>query len=105
MIIEITTQKEFEEKINLGVCLVDFWAEWCGPCRMLGNILNEVDNDSITIIKVNVEEVPELASQFNVQSIPHIVLFKNGAEVSCKTGFSPKSTLLKWIENSNKTQL
>jgi len=85
--------EDFDSLISNGVYLVDFYAEWCGPCKMLGSVLETLEND-INIIKVNVDEYGELASRFKVMSIPHLVFFKNGKEVSYSVGFMDREMLL-----------
>ena len=83
--------------------LVDFWAAWCGPCRMLAPILEEIDRDyegRLKIGKVNVDEEMSLAQQFGVSSIPMVVLFKNGQPVARSVGYRPKAELVELIENS-----
>ncbi len=81
--------------------LVDFWATWCGPCQMLGPVLEEIANeksDSIKVGKVNVDEEPELAKEFGVVSIPMLVLFKNGKAEKTSVGYIPKEQVLDFIE-------
>lgn len=81
--------------------LVDFWAEWCGPCRMIGPALEEISDelaDKLVIAKVNIDEDPEWAGKFNVRSIPAMLLFRDGELVSTKLGAEPKSSLKRWIE-------
>ncbi|MGO1392041.1 thioredoxin [Agrococcus casei] len=75
--------------------LVDFWAEWCGPCRMVGPILEQIDGetDKIEIVKVNVDENPELAQQFQITSIPNMKVFKGGEVVKDIIGAKPKAAL------------
>ena len=75
--------------------LVDFWASWCGPCRMLAPTLDEIaaEHPEITLAKVNVDEEQELAVQFQVMSIPTLILFKGGKPVDTSIGFRPKETL------------
>ena len=75
--------------------LVDFWASWCGPCRMLAPTLDEIaaEHPEITLAKVNVDEEQELAVQFQVMSIPTLILFKGGKPVATSIGFRPKETL------------
>lgn len=82
--------------------LVDFWAEWCGPCRMLAPILEEIDRDyegRIKVGKVNVDEEMELARQFGVASIPMLLLFKNGQPVAKSVGYRSKAEIVDLIEN------
>ncbi|MCZ8173183.1 MAG: thioredoxin [Brevundimonas sp.] len=82
--------------------LVDFWAEWCGPCKMIGPALEEISDelaDKVTIAKVDIMENTDTAAQFGVQSIPLMVLFKNGQPVAQKLGAAPKSQLKGWLES------
>jgi len=82
--------------------LVDFWAEWCGPCRMLSPILDELAKDmgeKILVAKVNIDENPESPSRFGVTSIPTMILFKDGKAVSMKAGLMQKNALKEWIES------
>lgn len=80
--------------------LVDFWATWCGPCRMFSPIVDEVasERSDIKVCKVNVDDEPELASQFGIVSIPTIVLIKDGKVVRRSSGAMPKNSLVQWIE-------
>lgn len=80
--------------------LVDFWAEWCGPCRMVGPILEELDAemDGVEIVKINIDENPDAPSRFNVRGIPTMILFKDGSPVATKVGAAPKGQLKSWLE-------
>ena len=93
----ILTKENFEgEVLNSDKpVLVDFWATWCGPCRMLAPIIEEIaeENDSVKVGKVNVDEQPELAVQFGIQSIPTLILFKNGKAVDTSLGYVPKAQI------------
>jgi len=83
--------------------LVDFWAEWCGPCRALGPILEEVSQshgDKVKIVKLNVDDSPQTAGHYNVMSIPTLILFKNGNPEVTKVGLLSKSQLIAFIESS-----
>lgn len=94
------TSDNFNEIITGNpVVLVDFWAEWCGPCRMLSPIIDEIaeENADITIGKVNVDEEIELAQQFGVMSIPMIAVFKNGELEKTSLGLKPKEALLELV--------
>ena len=82
--------------------LVDFWAEWCGPCKMIGPALEEISNelaDKVTIAKMDIMENTDIPGQIGVQSIPLMVLFKNGEAVAQKLGAAPKSQLKGWLES------
>ena len=81
--------------------LVDFWAEWCGPCKMIAPALEEISeelNGRVTIAKMDIMDNPEVAGRMGVQSIPLMILFKNGEPVAQKLGAAPKSQLKSWIE-------
>jgi len=81
--------------------LVDFWAEWCGPCRMIAPILEEVSSelgDKASIVKINIDDNPEIPATLGVRSIPTLMLFKGGQMVGMKVGVQSKSTLVEWIE-------
>ena len=85
---------------NEGVVVVDFFATWCAPCKMLAPVLEELQSEmaEIKIVKIDVDESPITASKYGVQSIPTIKIFKNGAEVATKMGFMPKEALKEVIE-------
>ena len=80
--------------------LVDFWATWCGPCRMLGPVVKQIaeENPDIKVCKVNVDDEGQLAMQFNVSSIPTVIAFKDGLEVNRSVGFVPKQKLLDLVK-------
>ncbi len=83
-----------------GAVVVDFWAEWCGPCRMIAPALEEISgtlNGKVKIVKLNVDENPQTASKYGVMSIPTLMLFKNGEMASRQVGAAPKQKLEQWI--------
>ena len=83
--------------------VVDFWAEWCGPCRMIGPALEEISNEmagKVKVAKVNIDENPGIAAQLGIRSIPTLFIFKNGQKVDQKVGAAPKGDLTRWIEKN-----
>lgn len=83
--------------------LVDFWAEWCGPCKMIGPALEELAKDmggKLTVAKVNIDENPQTPNRYNVRGIPTLILFKDGQPAATKIGALPKSALYTWVESN-----
>jgi thioredoxin 1 len=99
------TDKTFQDEV-LGSevpVLVDFWAEWCGPCKMIGPALEELASEyegRIKVAKVNVDDHPTLPAQYGVRGIPALFMFKDGEIVSNRTGAAPKASLKGWIDET-----
>ena len=86
-----------------GPVVVDFWAEWCGPCKMIGPALEEIAGslgDKVKIVKLNVDENPQTATKYGIMSIPTLMLFKDGKRASQQVGAAPKQKLEQWIVGS-----
>lgn len=99
--VKILNDQNFNNQIKTGVVLVDFWAEWCMPCKLMVPVLNELAEETgkkITIAKLNVDESNKTASQFAVRSIPTMILFKNGKEIHRFVGVKTKDYLLKELD-------
>jgi thioredoxin 1 len=99
------TDASFEQDVLKaeGLVLVDFWAEWCGPCKMIGPVLEELAGEmagKVTIAKVNVDQSPNVASQHGIRSIPTLMLFKGGKLIATKVGSVPKQSVQAWIEEN-----
>ena len=97
------TDADFTKEVleSEKLVIVDFWAPWCGPCRQLGPIIDEISKEvgeSVKVFKMNVDESRETASKYGVQSVPTLMLFKEGAPFSTKIGVSPKNIILDWIK-------
>ena len=99
MLKHINSVEEFDNSIKEGLVLVDFFATWCGPCRMLSPVLEEVseENQDLKVLKIDVDEVGALAARYGIQSIPTLMLFKNGQRVETRTGYQNKNQLLAFI--------
>lgn len=98
----VNTQ-EFNELMNEKAVLVDFFATWCGPCKMLSPVLEDVAEkmkDKVTIVKVDVDRSPDLAAKFGVMSVPTMIMFKNGRQVDAFSGYMPEANLMANIERN-----
>lgn len=96
--IKYLKENNFEEEVKEGLVLVDFYADWCGPCKMIGEILENLED--INILKVNTDEHTELALNFGIMSIPTLILFKDGNSVDKLIGLQSKTDILEFIEKN-----
>mgnify|MGYP005781665459 CR=1 FL=1 len=102
MAVKTITSENFEQEVLKAekTVLIDFWAEWCGPCRMLSPVVDQVAEemgDQIIVGKVNVDEQPALAQKFNIMSIPTLLVFKNGSVVQTSVGVRPKQEIVNLV--------
>ena len=100
---KIVNTQEFNELMNEKAVLVDFFATWCGPCKMLSPVLEGVAEkmkDKVTIVKVDVDRSPDLAAEFGVMSVPTMIMFKNGRQVDAFSGYMPEANLMANIERN-----
>ena len=100
MKIEINNAAQFEQEIKQGKVLVDFYATWCGPCKMLSPIIDQVEREhpDLKVLKIDVDEVGDLAMKFNVSSIPTLLHFEDGKLVDSKLGYMPKPMLEQFLQ-------
>ena len=99
MIKHLNNSNEFENEVKEGLVIVDFYADWCGPCQMLAPVLEDLEKEaSIKIVKINVDENPDLARQFRIMSIPTLMLFKEGKFVKKELGYMPIERLREFIK-------
>ena len=103
MATKTVTDASFQEDVISAdqPVLVDFWAEWCGPCRMIAPALEEISREmgeKVTIAKLNIDDNPDAPAKYGVRGIPTMILFKNGQPAATKVGAAPKSALQGWLE-------
>lgn len=101
---QIVNKTDFQKIIQNGYTLVDFYADWCGPCKMLGPILEEVSHDypDVDFIKINVDNEQELAAEYRIMSIPAVFMFKDGEMVGKTGGLQPKEAIKNFIDMYRK---
>ena len=95
------TDQNFKQEVSEGLVLVDFWAAWCGPCKMIAPVLEELDadmDDKVKIVKVDVDENQQTASEYGIMSIPTLLFMKDGETVDKVVGFRPKEALAELVE-------
>ena len=100
--IKTLNHKNFKTQIRTGIVMVDFWAPWCGPCKMMAPVLNDIaetDGDKVTIAKVNVDNQQQLAQKYKIRNIPTLVLFYDGKEIKRFSGIKTKKFLLKEVND------
>lgn len=105
MALQETTDAGFESDIlqSSTPVVVDFYADWCGPCRMLAPVLQEINTEmgnAIKVVKLNIDNSPQIPAKFGVRSIPTLVIFQGGQAVSTKVGLMPKNKLVEWINST-----
>lgn len=103
MAIVNATDQSFNEETSNGLVLADFWATWCGPCKMIAPVLEEIDSemgDQVKIAKLDVDNNQVTAAEYQVMSIPTLLLFKDGELVAKTVGFQPKEALVEFINNN-----
>jgi thioredoxin 1 len=102
--VKVDTSNFQDEVLNsVEPVIVDFWAEWCGPCKMIAPSLEEISVEmagKVKVAKVNIDENPEIAAQYGVRSIPTLAMFKAGEVADIKVGAAPKTALTSWIANA-----
>ncbi len=100
MLKHIKDSAEFNNDTAKGKVLVDFFATWCGPCKMLAPIVEKVasEHEDITVLKIDVDEVPDVAAKYGIRSIPTLILFEDGKAVDMKLGYMPEESVLRFAK-------
>ncbi len=96
------SEENFDNLVNNGIVLVDFYADWCGPCKMLATQLEQLEDNryDAQIVKINVDENQELSRKYGIMSIPALMLFKDGKLIDNKVGYTTKDEIIEWINNN-----
>lgn len=102
MLIHLEKGQDFNALIKNGVVLVDFFATWCGPCKMLSPELEKLaeKRNDVTVLKVDIDQFEEIAAMYNVRVVPTLILFKDGANLSVATGFKPVASLERFVDTA-----
>ena len=104
MILEISSAAELEKHLNSApVTLIDFWAPWCGPCKAMNPVLEQIATElkgRVSVVKINIDQAPELATQHQISSIPSLMLFSGKKQIAAQVGSQSFSQLLSWIEKN-----
>ena len=97
---QVVTDSTFEQETAEGLVLIDFWATWCGPCKMIAPVIEELANEmeNVKFVKVDVDKNPGSAGKYQIQSIPTLLIFKDGKVVDTLVGFRPKAALVEAIK-------
>jgi thioredoxin 1 len=98
------TDNNFEEEVlkSTTPVLVDFWAEWCGPCKMLSPVIDEISKEmaaKLKVVKINIDTSPNVPSKLGIRGIPTMILFKDGEQVATKVGALPKASITEWVNS------
>lgn len=101
---KVIKEYEFVNEVKDGLVLIDFYAEWCGPCKMLSPVLEQINKEhkDVKVVKVNIDDSRSIASYYKIQSIPTLVLLKDGEFIQRMIGFNPKKKIEEFIEKGNK---
>lgn len=102
MLIHLEKGQDFNSLIKNGIVLVDFYATWCGPCKMLSPELEKLaeKRNDVTVLKVDIDQFEEIAAMYNVRVVPTLILFKDGANLSVSTGFKPVASLERFVDTA-----